>query len=31
MLNDAILFGIGLAIFCVIAIIGEYIWGDKNE
>jgi hypothetical protein len=29
MIDDLILFGIGLLIFSVIAVIGEYLFGDE--
>lgn len=29
-MDNLIMFGIGLAIFCVIAIIGEWIWGEEK-
>ena len=31
MIDNLIIFGFGIVIFCVIVIIGEYLWGDKNE
>jgi len=30
MIDNLIIFGIGLAMFCVIAIIGELIWGEEK-
>lgn len=29
-MDNLIIFGIGLAIFCVIAIIGEYLFGEDD-
>ena len=30
MIDDLILFGIGLLIFSIIAVVGEYFFGDKE-
>jgi len=30
MIDHLIIFGIGLAMFCVSAIIGEIIWGEDK-
>jgi hypothetical protein len=30
MIDNLIICGIGLALFCIIAIIGELIWGEEK-